>query len=670
MRFIKALLAFLKWDPAKSSIRARLIRSFTIAILIPSIITCIAGTLMIRNEVYRRAENRVSSDLESAKEIYNNYLERLRDALRIHATRMLIYGALVSGDKKVLGPEMERVRAAEKFDLLILTDASGRAFYRTGNPELSGDDLQDLYVRRVLSNRTPVSGSEIISAEELARESPALVDVTRMDVIPTPMALPSEIKQIKSGMLMKGAAPVFTAEGRFVGVLAGAVLLNRNYEIVDKIRTVVFRDEIYQGKELGTATIFQDDVRISTNVLNKDGSRATSTRVSAEVARKVLKSGNTWRGRAFVVNDWYISAYTPIRDLLGKTIGMLYVGTLEQPYRDSLRRNLYVFLGITLLGVVIISWVAIAVAQRISAPIRAMAKAAQRVSEGDYTTRIEMSSKDEIGTLTENFNIMVAELALAQRELKDWGENLERKVEKRTAELKAMQAQLIQSEKLAGVGKLAAGIAHEINNPLTCVLTNSSLLLEELPPDDHRRGEVQSIVDETLRCRKIVKGLLDFARQTKPLKQALNMNQIAENVLALVRNQATFRNISTILNLDPNLPDVSADRDQIQQVILNIVLNAADAMSAGGVLQISSRHDPEKKVIELSVSDTGPGIADEMREKLFEPFFTTKPSGTGLGLAIAYGIAKSHNGDLKVDSSSKGTTMTIVLPIDEISPGA
>jgi two-component system, NtrC family, sensor kinase len=667
MAFWKSQLPFSKWGPSKSGIRARLIRSFTIAILIPSIVTCIAGTMMIRNEVYRRAETRVSSDLESAKEIYSNYLARLKDALRIHATRMAIYGALVNEDKSALGPEMERVKAAEGFDLLILTDASGRAFYRTGNPSLSGDDFQDLYVQRVLQNRTPVSGSEIITAEELARESPALAEVTRMDVTPTPMAQPSEIKQITSGMLMKGAAPVFTADGRFVGVLVGAVLLNRSYEIVDKIRTIVFRDEIYQGKEVGTATIFQDDVRISTNVLNADGSRATSTRVSAEVAEEVLQHGKTRRGRAFVVNDWYISAYTPIRDLLGKTIGMLYVGTLEQPYRDSLRQNLYVFLGITLLGVALISWVAIAVAQRISAPIRAMADAAQRIAEGDYTQKVEPSSNDEIGILAENFNRMVAELVRSHQELKDWGENLERKVEKRTAQLKAVQDHLIQSEKLAGVGKLAAGIAHEINNPLTCVLTNSSLLLEELPLDDPHRAEVQSIVDESLRCRKIVKGLLDFARQTKPQKQALNLNQVAEHVLALVRKQASFRNIAIVLNLDPDLPSVSADRDQIQQVILNIVLNAADAMSGGGELRLSSQRDPENRVVELSVSDTGPGISDEIREKLFEPFFTTKPTGTGLGLAIAYGIVQRHKGDLKVDSTPKGTTLTVVLPLDGTS---
>ncbi len=319
--------------------------------------------------------------------------------------------------------------------------------------------------------------------------------------------------------MLKGAAPVFTAGGRFVGVLVGGVLLNRNYEIVDKIRTTVFKGEAYKGQQVGTATIFQDDVRISTNVRNADGTRAITTRVSAEVAEAVLKSGDTWRSRAFVVNDWYISAYEPIRNLLGNTIGMLYVGTLERPYQDILWKNLYVFLGITLLAMGLISVVAMTVANHISQPIRAMADAAKKISEGDYSQKVKCPRMTRSVSWRNNFNSMVSELVRAHQELRDWGETLERKVEQRTAELKAMQAHLIQSEKLAGVGKLAAGVAHEINNPLTCVLTNSSLMLSDLPPDDPRREDLQTIVDETLRCRKIVKGLLDFARQTKPQKQ-------------------------------------------------------------------------------------------------------------------------------------------------------
>lgn len=647
-----------------SSIKARLIKSFTVAILIPSLVTAVAGVMMIRAQIYDQAQVRVTSDLESAKEIYNNYADRLKDSLRIHATRMIVYGALDRKDPSDLGAEMERIRSAERMDILTLTDTSGKVFYRTCNPGNVGDDQrEDPFVQYVLQKRSPVSSTIIVSREELLKESQKLADQALMEITPTPMAGPSGKTQSTSGMMLKGAAPVFTAGGRFVGVLVGGVLLNRNYAIVDKIRTTVFKEESYKGQQMGTATIFQDDVRISTNVKNADGSRAITTRISAEVAEGVLKRGDTWRGRAFVVNDWYISAYEPIQDLLGRTVGILYVGSLERPYRDILWKNLYLYFGIALLAVVLISVVAMKVADKISRPIRGMAEAAGKIAEGDYSQKVEITSDDEIGFLANNFNNMVSELVRAHQELRDSAETLERKVEQRTAELRAMQAHLIQSEKLAGVGKLAAGVAHEINNPLTCVLTNSSLLLSDLPPDDPRREDLQAVVDETLRCRKIVKGLLDFARQTKPQKQKLDLNKVAADVIALVRNQASFQNISIDADLDPQIPSVLADADQMRQVVLNIILNAADAMPQGGKIRVRSSFEPKASQAILRISDTGPGIPAEIQDKMFEPFFTTKKTGTGLGLAIAYGIMERHKGSLKVESApGRGTTIEMILP--------
>ena len=621
---------------------------------------------MIRGQIYDQAQSRLDSDIESAKEIYANYLERLKDALRIHATRMIIYEALQSGDTTRLVAEMERIRAAERLDILTLVDNTGHIFYRTRNPLIKGDnETGDPFIQHVLKKKTPVASTDIISREELLKESPQLVAQATMDVTPTRMAGPSGKSRITSGMALKGAAPVFTSSGRFVGILVGGILINRNYEMVDKVRTIVFKEESYKGRQLGTATIFQDDVRVSTNVRNTDGNRAITTRVSAEVADAVLRQGHTWRQRAFVVNDWYISAYAPIRNLQGKTIGMLYVGSLEQPYRDILWKNLYLFLGITILAMGVISMVAIRIANRISRPIHAMAAAARKISEGDYSQKVETSSTDEIGFLAHNFNAMVTQLVGAHSELREWGETLERKVEQRTAELRAVQTHLIQTEKLAGVGKLAAGVAHEINNPLTCVLTNSCLILSDLPQDDPRRADLQMIVDETLRCRKIVKGLLDFARQTNPQKQNLDLNQVANDVLSLIRNQASFQNIAIETEWDPAIPAVAADADQMRQVLLNIFLNASDAMVKGGTLSIRSLFDAKTNRVILRISDTGTGIPIEIQDKLFEPFFTTKQNGTGLGLAIAYGIMERHKGELRVESvPGQGTTISVILPAE------
>jgi two-component system, NtrC family, sensor kinase len=224
---------------------------------------------------------------------------------------------------------------------------------------------------------------------------------------------------------------------------------------------------------------------------------------------------------------------------------------------------------------------------------------------------------------------------------------------------------MLQAEKLAAIGKLAAGVAHEINNPLTGVLTNSSLLLADLPPGDARREDLQTIVDETLRCRRIVKGLLDFARQTPPQTETLALGDLVEKVLELVRHQPSFRAIQVSTALDPELPSVHADRDQLRQVILNLVLNAAEAMPEGGALTLTSRRGPAGTV-EIVVADTGPGIPEEVRDRIFEPFFTTKKAGTGLGLAIVYGIMEQHRGAIRVESApGRGTMMTISLPAVE-----
>ena len=649
------------------NLRTRLTVSFGIAILIPSLITAIVGVKMIQKHVFKEAQSKVNSDLEAAKDIYQTTLDRLKNSLRIHATRRILYGALSNGDMSELGPEMERIRLEERLDFLSLADTQGNIFYSVNIPNGPARNLgENELIRRALYHRTPLAATHILSAQDLAAESPALAQQAYMELTRTQKARPTEQKVLASGMVLAGAAPVFTPVRKFVGVLYGGVLLNRNYEIVDKIRETLFSEgSVYKGRETGTATIFQDDVRISTNVIDEDGSRAITTRASAEVTDWVLHKGRTWKGRAFVVHDWYISAYTPIKDIQEHTIGMLYVGVLERPYRDSLWQSLAVFLGIALLGVAIVGIVAMRVAQRIAYPIRAMAMAALKVGDGDYSQKVEVRSRDEIGHLAVSFNKMVADLDDTHQALTGWTETLEQKVEERTAALKAMQGQLIQAEKLAGIGKLAAGVAHEINNPLTGILTNSSLMLEDTPAGDPRRGDLQTIVDETLRCRKIVKGLLDFARQSKPQKQMLSLNQVVEDVLALVRNQANFRNITLSTDFKGDLPLVMADRDQMRQVVLNIILNAADAMPNGGDLHIWTATSANGRHAEMVFKDSGPGIPSEILDKLFEPFFTTKKTGTGLGLSIAYGILERHGGTIRVDSTQgRGTTVTLVLPVD------
>jgi two-component system, NtrC family, sensor kinase len=227
-----------------------------------------------------------------------------------------------------------------------------------------------------------------------------------------------------------------------------------------------------------------------------------------------------------------------------------------------------------------------------------------------------------------------------------------------------LQKMMMQQEKLASIGRLAAGVAHEINNPMTTILTTAMLIQEDLPPGDPNYRELQTIGEETLRCRKIVKSLLDFARQTRPERKPNDMNEIIRESVALTRKQAAFKDVAIEANLSAGMPLVDLDKDQIQQSLINLILNAVEATDPGGNIFLTSRLLPSEDAVEIGVADTGRGIADSDLDKIFEPFFTTKETGTGLGLAITHGIIERHGGTIGFESESgKGTKFTIRLPI-------
>ncbi|MBW1743101.1 MAG: PAS domain-containing protein [Deltaproteobacteria bacterium] len=232
-----------------------------------------------------------------------------------------------------------------------------------------------------------------------------------------------------------------------------------------------------------------------------------------------------------------------------------------------------------------------------------------------------------------------------------------------TGEIKT-QEMLFEQEKLSSVGKLAAGVAHEINNPLTAVLTNSMLLLEDLNEDDPMYEDLKVISDETLRCREIVRGLLEFARQEAPAKVEMDLNKIVSSVVGLVRKQFSFKNITIEAILANELPLIRLDKDQFQQVIVNILMNSMESIERDGEIQLETSYDEKARQILLRIKDTGRGIPEDIKRKLFDPFFTTKDTGTGLGLSISHGIIQRHGGHISFESQAeKGTTFTIELPV-------
>ncbi len=303
----------------------------------------------------------------------------------------------------------------------------------------------------------------------------------------------------------------------------------------------------------------------------------------------------------------------------------------------------------------------------VSTPVSLLAEGMKKVAGGDLDYHLDINSRDEMGDLARAFNSMTSDLKKAEDELVVWGHTLEKKVQEKTQAIQRAQAQLIHSEKLASLGRMAAGVAHEINSPLTGIVTFGHLLLKKFPPGTEEYEDVEVIIEQANRCSTIIKGLLGFARASAAEKGATNINDVLTHSLNIVRNKADFFNIKLVTNLEAGLSLVKADPSQLQQVFMNMIMNAADAIEGKGTITISTRNvkDSGNDFVEIEFHDTGPGISDENLEKLFEPFFTTKPvgKGTGLGLAVSHGIIQEHGGKIVVKTKlGEGTGFFVRLP--------
>ncbi len=303
----------------------------------------------------------------------------------------------------------------------------------------------------------------------------------------------------------------------------------------------------------------------------------------------------------------------------------------------------------------------------VSTPVSMLAQGMERVAGGDLDYHLEVRSRDEMGDLAVAFNAMTFDLKKAKDELVEWGNTLEKKVQEKTAAIQMAQAQLIHSEKLASLGRMAAGVAHEINSPLTGIVTFGHLLLKKFQPGTEEYEDVEVIIEQANRCSTIIKGLLGFARASAAEKAATNVNDVINHAMNIVRNKADFFNIKLITNFDNAVHPVKADPSQLQQVFLNMIMNAADAVEGKGTITVTTGNirDDGRDYVEIEFNDTGPGISEENLAKVFEPFFTTKPvgKGTGLGLAVSHGIIQEHGGKIIVRTKvGEGTSFFVRLP--------
>ena len=494
----------------RAPIVTKLMLGFVLIIVLISVVFMFFGVRLIIDRILSEAQEKVRNDLNAAREIYLSNLTHINDAVRYTSDRSFIRDALLSGNIEEASAELINVKNDANLDILSITDQYGYVLLRTSNGEVVGDNQgHDEIIQAVLLNEVPVSSTIIVSGEDLKNEDPNLAEKAHIKYIDTPLA--REIVEIEdtAGMMLKAAAPIFDSSNRLIGTVYGGVLINRNYQIVDKVKHTVYENVKYKGQDIGTATIFQDDLRISTNVRNEDGSRAIGTRVSEEVYNQVIIKGEPWIDRAYVVNNWYITAYEPIRDVYNRIIGILYVGVLEQKYLDIQKQTVFTFLGITLLGAMGSMAVSYFFAQRILVPINKLVIASQDVANGNLDAQVSIDTNDELEYLADSFNAMAQALKRRDAQLKDFATK-----------------RIMETDRLALIGQLSANVAHELNNPLQGIVTFSHLLLEDSDCGEPSKSHAEKIVSQANRCRDIIRGLLDFSRQRKPDKTYCDINSV------------------------------------------------------------------------------------------------------------------------------------------------
>ena len=651
---------FSRWASAvQRSVRIRLLLIALLPMLV--LLPLLLGTTVNRwsGKIDDLLLVKVNGDMTIAQQYLTRLMENSGERLEALAQSVALARAQASPDPAAF---LETQRQALGLDFLYLSDGQSGP----GGFDPSGWPV----VVRALSGRGQ-SAVDIFSSEALARLMPGLPARAAIPIVATSAARPSTRMTEDRGMVIHSAAPVQLASGAR-GVLVGGVLLNRNLGFIDTINALVYRPRSLPEGSQGTATLFLDDVRISTNVRLFENVRALGTRVSAAVRTRVLEQGQPWLDRAFVVNDWYISAYEPIVDSFGQRVGMLYVGFLEAPFQTAKRTSALtlglIFLAIAALSVpIFLHW-----AGRIFLPLERMNDTIARVEAGALDARNRLPDDgNEISHVAIHLDTLLDQVQERDRQLRDWAEQLNQKVAERTRDLHAANQQLartterlIMSEKLAAVGEITAGVAHEINNPIAVIQGNLDVARSLLGAQaDQVSTEFRLIDDQVYRIGAIVAKLLQFARPSEYSGGAdlIAPAQVVRDCLVLTRRQLEAAHIEIVTDLScPAV--VLMEQTELQQVVVNLILNALHAMPAGGRLELAVAETGNK--VEIFVKDSGTGIAPDVLKRIFDPFFTTKRAqGTGLGLSISQTLVNRAQGQILVVSDlGQGSRFTIRLP--------
>jgi two-component system NtrC family sensor kinase len=636
------------------TLRVRLLLSFIAVVLLVGSLSALLGVVLIHRTL-PRLQDVVAVDLSAAREVYRQYVSHIADASRRMAERRSFREAIQNGAVENLTAPMQALRQSEDLDVLILADVHGAVLYpeKDSRRQIPASGLA-MIAHQALRDRKEVSATLALSEADLVAQRPELAERARIDAVATPHASAREDSHAAGGLVTAVAIPVVSDDGELLGVLCAAQLMNRRTTVVDRIRNALYREETFDQRDVAVVSLFIGNKRIATTAATPSGERALGTLMSEAVYKRVIGAGERWLQPGYIVDDWYLSAYEPLRDPAGRVIGAIGIGLLERKFQETERRAIEALFGLTIAAILLAIALSYLLSNSIMKPVHSLIRATEKIAAGKSPQEIKLdSAPPEIDALGKSFNSMVAAIRARDQQL-----------QRQTSQ------KLMRSDRLAMIGQLAAGVAHEINNPLGSILLFSRLIIQQVPQEGRIRENLDRIEKETKRCHTIVKGLLDFARERKPLVESLDINKVLDATLQLFEGQFLFQNVHLVREYKQGLPPIEGDQSQLQQVFMNIVLNAVDAMNGKGTLKIETRESEPAGFVEVVITDTGCGIAPENLDRIFDPFFTTKGvgHGTGLGLSVSYGIVQGHGGDISVSSTpGNGAAFTVSLPLAKVA---
>jgi len=625
----------------------RIFLNFVLVIALFGIMGAILSASLISRNTLTEAQRRVRLDLRSAWSIIQGEIDSLRLFVVVLAGGSRVANAYREPESPACRATMEAVRRKCGFDFLSLTNSEGQVIIRTLEPYHTGDYLSnDPLVSQALQGKT-VSGFVILGPQRLHAEGGDLEERAFIVFEPTAKAKPRAKASESSGMALMTATPVRDEKGNISGVLYAGILLNRNHSLADRIRSIIFEDKIYDGRDLGTVTIFQWDARIATNVMTASGNRAIGTRVSGDVYDKVLENNLNWYDRAFVVNDWYLSAYDPIHDTRGKVIGILYVGVLAKKY-DDIKRSLWNLYGAVSIGVVIIVLVlGLIFSRRLTGSLSRLADAAGRISNGDLELKVpEPSADDEILDLTRSFNAMAESLR-----------DREEKLKLANTELESTNVSLQQIN--GNYLDMLGFVSHELKNTLGVIYTSARALDTGIvgvltKSQGALVGNISKSIDRAVR---MTRNYLDLARIEKGelIVQAKAIDIVGDVVNPVIDElgQAMADNGMTLENQLPESLLYTGDPDLLQIVYKNLLHNALKYGRENGKIKIGFKQEETR--YQFEVWNEGRGLSPDEIALLFQRFVRLGDDvkgyrSTGLGLFITKEIIEKHGGAIRAES--------------------